>query len=225
VPGSPYPASAAELKRVIEAERGGGSFLLLRSPQEQLELVALGSDRPRLTIGRRPGNDVVLEDPEVSRVHAELALVSDDWTIEDDGLSHNGTYVNAVRLEGRRRLRDGDLLGLGQTVIAFRAPPTTSSGRTVTAQERARVVESLTPSKRRVVAALSRPFKDHTDGFAVPASNKEIAAELFLTVPAVRTHLRELFKLFELDDLPDNQKRIRLVELAFRWGLASDPGP
>lgn len=226
MPGAPYPASGGELKQVIEAERRGVSFLLLRGADERLELVELDPGRQRIAIGRRPGNDLVLtDDPEVSRVHAELVRVGGDWTIVDDGLSRNGTFVNASRTAGRQRLRDGDVLNIGQTAIAFRSPGTTSSGRTVTAQERARVVESLTPAKRRILTALCRPFGLQADGFAVPATNKEIAAELFLTVPAVKTHLRELVKAFELDGLPDNQKRIRLVELAFRWGLAGDPCP
>lgn len=226
MPGAPYPASAGELKRVIEVERRGTPFVLLRGADEELRTVELDVGRRRLTIGRRPGNDLVLEDdPEVSRAHAELVRLGGDWVIADDGLSRNGTFVNAVRSDGRRRLRDGDLISIGQTTLLFRAMRTTSNGRTVTAQEHARVVESLTPSKRRVLAALCRPFRQQSSGFAVPAANKEIAAELFLTVPAVRTHLRELFRLFELGDLPDSQKRIRLVELAFRWGLAADPCP
>jgi hypothetical protein len=226
VSGAPYPASAGELKRVIEVERGLVPFLLGRDGGDELRIVALDGDRMRLTLGRRPGNDVVLEhDPEVSRAHAELVRVGGDWTVVDDGLSRNGTFVNGVRSDGRRRLRDGDLIALGQTTLLYRAPRTTSNGRTVTAQEHRRVVESLSPAKRRVLAALCRPFRQQTSGFAVPAANKEIAAELFLSVPAVRTHLRELFQLFELGDLPDRQKRIRLVELAFRWGLASEPCP
>ena len=54
----------------------------------------------RLTIGRRPSNDVALDwDSEVSRVHAALERIGEDWTVVDDGLSHNGTYR-------QRRARD-----------------------------------------------------------------------------------------------------------------------
>jgi hypothetical protein len=223
-PEAPCPASELELQRVIEAERRGRSFLLLRDAEGLLQPIDLDPAGGRLTLGRRPGNDVVLEgDAEVSRAHAELVQVGGDWAIVDDGLSRNGTFVNAVRVDGRRRLRDGDVVMIGQTPIAFRAPRMSTSGRTVTAQEHARVVESLSPVKRRVLAALCRPFRE--GGFAVPAANKQIAAELFLSVPTVKGHLRELFRLFELTELPDDQKRIRLVELAFRWGLASEPCP
>ena len=33
-------------------------------------------------------------DSEISRVHAALERIGDDWTVVDDGLSHNGTYLN-----------------------------------------------------------------------------------------------------------------------------------
>lgn len=226
VPDAPSPASAVEVQRVIEAERRGRSFVLLRDPSGRLVVLELDPEAGRLTIGRRAGNGIQLEgDPEVSRAHAELVQVGGDWAIVDDGLSRNGTFVNAARVDGRRRLRDGDILSIGRTPIAFRAPRTTASGRTVTAEDHARVVESLSPVKRRLLVALCRPFRGGGGGFAVPASNKQIAAELFLSVPTVKGHLRELFRLFELAELPDEQKRIRLVELAFRWGLAAEPAP
>jgi pSer/pThr/pTyr-binding forkhead associated (FHA) protein len=62
------------------------------------------------------GADVALTwDPDVSRVHAELARLADDWTVVDDGLSRNGTFINGERVEGRRRLFDGDILRCGET--------------------------------------------------------------------------------------------------------------
>ena len=45
---------------------------------------------------------------------------------------------------------------------------------------------------------------------------------MFLSVDAVKTHLRTLFQRFEIGDLPQNQKRARLVECAFQWGLVSE---
>ena len=61
-------------------------------------IVPLDGDRPR-TIGRRLEADIALPwDRQVSRVHAELRRLAGEWTIVDDGLSQNGTYVNEVRL-------------------------------------------------------------------------------------------------------------------------------
>ena len=47
----------------------------------------------RVRIGRDPDNDLVLEDLQVSRRHAELLGTDDRWELRDLG-SHNGTYVN-----------------------------------------------------------------------------------------------------------------------------------
>ena len=82
------------------------------------------SPEPRaVTIGRRPEADVSIPwDPEMSRLHAELEVRAGEWTITDDGLSQNGTWVNGMRLTGRRRLGDGDLVRVGRTMFAFCDP-------------------------------------------------------------------------------------------------------
>jgi predicted ArsR family transcriptional regulator len=79
---------------------------------------------------------------------------------------------------------------------------------------------SLSDAQRRVLVALCRPFKD-SSGYVTPATNQQIADELFLSIDAVKTHLRALFAKFEIEDLPQNQKRVRLVELALTNGIVS----
>jgi len=54
-----------------------------------------------------------------------------------------------------------------------------------------------------------------------PSTNSEIANELFLSVEAVKTHLRTLFRSFEISELPQNQNRGRSVACAFQRGLVS----
>jgi len=71
-----------------------------------------------------------------------------------------------------------------------------------------------------VLIALCRPYKDEL-AYATPATNQQIADELFLSVDAVKTHLRALFHKLGIDHLPQNQKRARLVEMALRYGLVS----
>ena len=70
--------------------------------------------------------------------------------------------------------------------------------------------------------ALARPCLVE-GAFATPATNREIAAELFLSVEAVKTHLRALTVKFGIQDLPQNRKRARLVELALQRGEISAP--
>ena len=67
--------------------------------------MALAEGAGELPIGRRPDRGVRLDwDPEVSRVHALLVRVGGAWTVVDDGISRNGTFVNGERVIGRRRL-------------------------------------------------------------------------------------------------------------------------
>ncbi|MEV0946315.1 FHA domain-containing protein [Rhodococcus sp. NPDC049939] len=175
----------------------------------------------RVTIGRSPGSDLLLtEDDEVSRLHAVLECVGSHWTILDDGLSRNGTFVNGERLSGRRRLHQGDNIRIGGTKIRY-----LEFGGTL--DEATRVgtkipeVRSLTDTQRAILTALCRPYK-HGAAFANPASNQQIAQELFLSVDAIKTHLRALFAKFGVGDLPQNQKRASLAERAMRSGIINE---
>ncbi len=67
------------------------------------------------TIGREANNEVVINDPEVSRKHARLTFQGGAWVIEDLG-STNGTFVNESRLSGPYSLRLGDVVGLGEKI-------------------------------------------------------------------------------------------------------------
>ena len=69
--------------------------------------------------------------------------------------------------------------------------------------------------------ALSRPYKDG-NAFAGPATTPEIAEELFLSAEEVATHLSVLYAKFGIEDLPPDQKRIRLVERALYGGVISE---
>jgi len=164
-----------------------------------------------VTIGRGPSCSLCLSwDPEVSRLHARLERLGDEWTVDDDGMSANGTFVNGERLTGRHRLRDRDVMRFGRVAVAFRQPGG-SAASTVIGKRPAR--PDLSDAQRRVLVALCRPYLQGGT-YAVPATNREIAEELFLTVEAVKTHMRTLFQRFAIEDLPQNAKRTKLVELA-----------
>jgi pSer/pThr/pTyr-binding forkhead associated (FHA) protein len=213
-----HQATPVELKAQLEAERHGLPFLLYRDGDGAQVIAELEPDR--LSVGRGADCDVCLSwDANVSRVHAELERTGGVWTVSDDGLSRNGTYVNGERVSGRRRLREGDSVRFGDTVIAFRDPTPGDGGETNLAAgppPEARVSEA----QRRVLIALCRPYRDGS-AYATPATNQAIADELFLSVDAVKTHLRALFEKFEVGDVPQNRKRVKLVELAFQSGALS----
>lgn len=218
-PLDPHVAAPAELHDRLGAQRTGSPFLVYRDSGDRQVITPLDERAPdRLIVGRGATCDVPLPwDARVSRTHAAVERVGGDWTVVDDGLSRNGTWVNGERVAGRRRLRDGDVLRIGDTTIAFCGPPEggTSAALTVTADGRP-LGDVLTPAQRRVLLALCRPYRD--SAFATPASNRAIAEELTVSVDAVKTTMRALFALFGIDDLPQNQKRAALALQALRSG-------
>jgi len=221
-PLNPHPASPVEMQARILAEREGQPFLLLRDADQAQHIIRLPDDVDRLTIGRGESVDLSLDwDERVSRVHAELERVGETWALSDDGLSRNGSFVNGKRVRGRRRLEEGDELRLGGTRVVFRAPEGGVGGAATTKVSQSVVAfTAVSEAQQRVLIALCRPFAGG-DPWARPATNKDIAAELYLTVPAVKTHLRALFGRFGIEDLGQNEKRLRLAELAFQSGLVS----
>ena len=217
-PLAPHASTPQELRARIEAERRGRPFLVYRDQAGAQEILALEA-LERLTIGRRPGNEIALPwDDEVSRVHAALERAGVDWLVVDDGLSRNGTWVNGERVSGRRRLRDGDVISVGATALAFVDPESSRSDPTATAAG-PHVGARLSPAQRRVLVALCRPYREGQ--YATPATNQEIADELVISVDAVKSTMRALFAAFGVDALPQYRKRATLAEAALRGGVVA----
>jgi DNA-binding NarL/FixJ family response regulator len=217
----PHTASAAELKERLAAERRGEPFLILRDAEQAQRLIELPQEGVRVTVGRSQDCDVALPwDDQASRVHAELESVGPGWAVTDGGLSRNGSYLNGERLHQRRRLRDGDTLRFGRTAVVYREPTTGHAETTTMLARDLPGPTELPPAQRAVLCALCRPFAKG-ESWARPATNTDIAAELFLSVDAVKGHLRVLFPKFGVDDLPQNEKRLRLAERALNSGAVS----
>lgn len=194
----------------LAADRRGEPYLLLRDPAGNQRLVWL--EDSSITVGRDHSNGLSLPwDQKVSRLHAGIERVGGHWTIVDDGLSRNGTFLNDTRVVGRRRLNDRDVLRFGETEVLFRDPGETPE-QTASAEDAAGLAR-LSEGQRQVLVALCRPLAA-PGGFGAPASNREIAEELHLSVDAVRTRLRALFDAFEVPELPQNRKRAELARRA-----------
>jgi DNA-binding CsgD family transcriptional regulator len=225
-PTLPAPVRGSELQKVLRAERAGSPFIVFRDDADQLQVLDLSNGSRRRTVGRQIWNDIALPwDGQVSRVHAELERIGDCWAVTDDGLSTNGTFVNGSRVTARRRLDDGDSVRVGTSVLIFHEPhdPSADNGGPDTEQCLPSIAPPhVSPTQRRVLIALCRPFK-RASGFAAPATNQQIADELYLSVDRVKTHLRILFEKFGLTDLPQNRKRLELVQRALLSGLVT-PG-
>jgi hypothetical protein len=219
LPATLRTVSPAEVAERLATERRGLPFLVYLDGDRRQRIIELRPDAAALSIGRDPRSDVSLGwDSEVSRAHAVLERVGDSWTLIDDGLSRNGSYVNGQRIAGRRRLRDGDRLCFGETPMLFYAPAHEGSLSTAAVGVGSAPIQ-LTESQRVVLVALCRPMKD--SAYATPASNREIAEEVHLSVDAVKAHLRVIFERLDLDDLPQNQKRASLALSALRTGVVS----
>jgi pSer/pThr/pTyr-binding forkhead associated (FHA) protein len=219
-PIAAHTSTPAELKERLEAERTGEPFLVYRDANARQRICVLSTPRTTVAIGRRAGNDITLDwDPEVSRLHAIVEHVGEQWTIADETLSSNGSFVNGERLAGRHRLEDGDTILVGGTPIMFREPGAEPGQSTVPAGAAPRRSD-LSSAQVRVLIALCRPYRDAP--YAVPATNQAIGSEVFLSVHAVKSHLRALFQKFGIEGLQQNQKRARLAALALQSGLVSD---
>jgi DNA-binding CsgD family transcriptional regulator len=210
----PHALTASKLAALRAAEREGGPFLAFKDDSDELRLELLGQ-RERITIGRSEQNAVALPwDPEVSRTHAQLELVGGDWTVVDDGLSRNGSFVNGERVAGRRRLEDGDMMRIGRTPVLFRRPGVVTE--TTLVADQAGLVR-ISDAQRRVLVALCRPLAEDPRG--VPATNRQIAEDLHLSQNGVKTHIRALFAKFGIDELPQYSKRTELAHRALDLGI------
>jgi pSer/pThr/pTyr-binding forkhead associated (FHA) protein len=218
-PFAAHQTTASELKEQIAAERAQAPFLVYRDVEDKQQIVTLSPSERPLKIGRDPMCELCLShDDRVSRLHAELENVGEVWTVADHGLSRNGTFVNEERVTGQRVLRDGDVVRIGGTYMLFRAPGEGTASPTRAASGGA--PPQLSDVQRRILVALCRPYRDDTP-FVTPASNREIAAEVFLSVDRVKAHLSALFELLGVDEERQTHKRARLAEAALRTGLVT----
>jgi len=211
-------ASPEDLEARRAAERSGAPFLLLRDDQRVQQIVRLDPGSGSVTVGRRHEADVALAwDPEVSRLHAELEFKAGEWTLCDDGYSQNGTYVNGLRMHGRRRLTDGDLVRIGQTSIAFCDPGLGGLGVTLAPGELG-VAPKFSEQQQRILHALCRPLMGDGEGIN-PAGDAAIAAETGIAEEVVTTELEHLGRSFGLQEMPPPDRRAEIALLALRSGL------
>ena len=69
-------------------------------------------------IGRNPDNEIVLQDPTVSRNHASLIIDGSEYIIRDNN-SSNGTFINGNQIHGEARLNRHDILKVGSALVPW----------------------------------------------------------------------------------------------------------
>ena len=209
-----------ELEARRAAERIGDPFLVYRDDEGRQHIFSLAERTQSITLGRRDEADISVPwDPEMSRLHAELELRAGEWTVSDDGLSQNGTWVNGLRLSGRRRLVDGDLLRVGRTVFAFCAPGPSGVGPTLVPGELS-ATPRFSDQQQRILRALCKPL--FTDGEGInPLSDEAVADATGIPLEAVVLELDHLGRALGLEDMPHSDQRAEIALLAMRSGLVS----
>jgi hypothetical protein len=157
------------------------------------------------TVGRGEGVDISLEDPSVSRLHAEVIRRGPYVYVSDLGLSVNGTRVNG-RPVGKRVLVEGDVLSFGtcRTRVGGLAGLATVDD---TVELRRISAPDLTRREHEVLTALCRPALQQ-DAFVAPATAHEIAAELVVTEAAVKQHLLRLYQKFRIGEGVNRRARL-----------------
>jgi pSer/pThr/pTyr-binding forkhead associated (FHA) protein len=199
-------------------------FLVYRDGEDEERVLPLEPKRS-VTIGRRDEADISLPwDPECSRLHAQLELHAGEWTITDDGLSQNGTWVNELRLYGRRRLADGDVIRVGRTHVTFSRPEAMGIGPTLVPGELS-ATPRFSEQQQRILKALCRPLLGDGEGVR-PTSDEEIATTLGIALGTVTIELDHLTRALGLQDMPHAESRAEVALLALRSGLvgADDNG-
>ena len=122
-------------------------------------------EKTEIFLGRDLSNDIVINDPELSRRHPRLFLTGNAYTLEDLG-STNGTFLRGQRLTAPVMLTPGENITLGEnvqvayefipvdldaTVAAFRRPAPSAS------QPVAPAAQSITPAPQYIPPAPPAP--------------------------------------------------------------------
>ncbi len=171
------------------------------------------------TVGRGQGVDIRLDDPSVSRLHAELVRRGPYVYVVDLGLSRNGTRVNG-RPVARRVLEDGDVLSFGTARGRMGGIP--QEEITAEAELRRSAVPELTRRELDVLTSLCRPALSD-EAFATPATAHQIASDLVVTEAAVKQHLLRLYQKFRIPE--GTNRRTRLANEVVALGLVRPMPP
>ncbi len=98
------------------AVQASPAWLMFRSGPRAGQSIPLSTEATR--IGRGSENDVVVDDPAVSRQHATISFENGEYVVEDAG-SSGGTLVEGVSGGGRTVLSSGSTVQLGETELVF----------------------------------------------------------------------------------------------------------
>lgn len=142
----------------LYVERGPGAGQLLEVKQGTV------------VIGRASVSDLRLQHPSISRRHAQVRRIGEQFFVKDLG-SQNGSFVNKTRIASEVEVKIGDSLALGNALIRLRGPM----------QKGEKPVASSSTGKARVpTAVVARPTSAQTSGHVRPVnSNRMVKIAVF----------------------------------------------
>jgi len=167
----------------------------------------------RTTVGRDPEADVCIDDDAVSWHHLEIESRA-GVLMATDLDSRNGTALNGEPLDRARRLRDGDVLTVGDYRLEVADPVPGRAGATVAASEPS---VALNEEERATAAALVAPYRSEGAFAGRPATRAELAEALHVSERTAQRRLDALAaKLDVLGDAGRERPRLiaaRVIEL------------
>ncbi len=133
-------------------------------------------------LGRHPDCDIVLEAGAVSRQHARILRIQDDYFLEDLR-SRNGTFLNDQRIEGQRKLAENDAVKICDLVFAFHQGSPASVARALAEQEGGGAVEMVDDGGNTVSSTI-RSRLDVTSGASALrlSANPEVKLKALLEI-------------------------------------------
>lgn len=213
----PRPRTTAELNLDADARAHGQAYLRYRDDQGDLRIALLDPEADQVYVGRGLENAVSLFwDVLVSGAHARLFHGGGEWSIADRGSKH-GTKVAGLPLTSERRLRDGDEIELGDTVVSFHEPTASPRERTGS-RDQPRLLHP-SPGQLTVLIELARPYFEGKRA-AHPPSNAEISERTRYSKTTVRDYVSALYRQAALDD-DNTARREQLVQLAIDEGAVT----
>lgn len=135
----------------------------------------------QLTIGRSKENDLVIDDPTVSRQHATIVQTDNEFLISDNG-SSNGTFINGQRIQKETSLRNNDILKLGTVLVPWRKyfviDEQIDGGKT-------KIVQEETVKPVTINEPPRRSSEDTKKSHSVPSSPKRSKTGFVITIVGV----------------------------------------
>ena len=138
-------------------------------------------------IGRDPSNDIVLDEPSLSRLHAQIRKEDDRYEIIDQG-SSNGTMVNERRVASCE-LKDGDSIKLGEVELVFCTEETAVDEGATTPETAEKIETKPAAGKLEKADPLKRLLAYLVDGAAV---------FVFIIVVNIIAHFLGIFRILIL---------------------------